>query len=499
MPAGRLRCTAEEKGAFRKSMKPALQKHLYNGLAALVALALSFCPSAAMAEEGDEEQPEPAQAMLEDGDLERRVFAKGCVLIDASDPETLLYAKNPDEPIIPASTTKIMTCILALEMVEDLNSVVAVPDEAASLHKSNSLMGLRRGESLPMIDLLYGLMLPSGNDAAISIACYLAGDVESFAALMNEKAAELGMADTSFATPSGVYRRGFTSTAHDMARLTAYAMQNEMFRKIVSTVNYTVLGNDVRRQDLHLVNSNRLISDPETSSIYYEYAIGAKTGATTVGGKCLVAVAEKDGVMLIASLMGAIDESGDMGWLARRCFIDAKGLFEKAYERLYAFADAETLGCAQIRLDVCAENPRLTDEQDGRFALTADLSGQTAYLRKTDIEAICGGEALLTVEPSLYEAQIVAPIAEGEVLGTVQVSLRGRVLFSAPLLASRAVAAYDPADEPAPAPTVMPETPAAETEAADLNPADIWLCAVTAVVLAALGVALYLRRRRRGA
>lgn len=350
-----------------------------------------------------------------------------------------------------------------------------------------------------MIDLLYGLMLPSGNDAAISIACYLAGDVESFAALMNEKAAELGMADTSFATPSGVYRRGFTSTAHDMARLTAYAMQNEMFRKIVSTVNYTVLGNDVRRQDLHLVNSNRLISDPETSSIYYEYAIGAKTGATTVGGKCLVAVAEKDGVMLIASLMGAIDESGDMGWLARRCFIDAKGLFEKAYERLYAFADAETLGCAQIRLDVCAENPRLTDEQDGRFALTADLSGQTAYLRKTDIEAICGGEALLTVEPSLYEAQIVAPIAEGEALGTVQVSLRGRVLFSAPLLASRAVAAYDPADEPAPAPTVMPETPAAETEAADLNPADIWLCAVTAVVLAALGVALYVRRRRRGA
>ena len=168
-------------------MKPALQKHLYNGLAALVALALSFCPSAAMAEEGDEEQPEPAQAMLEDGDLERRVFAKGCVLIDASDPETLLYAKNPDEPIIPASTTKIMTCILALEMVEDLNSVVAVPDEAASLHKSNSLMGLRRGESLPMIDLLYGLMLPSGNDAAISIACYLAGDVESFAALMNER------------------------------------------------------------------------------------------------------------------------------------------------------------------------------------------------------------------------------------------------------------------------------------------------------------------------
>lgn len=230
------------------------------------------------------------------------MFARGCVLIDASDPETPLYAKNPDAPIIPASTAKIMTCILAIEMAGDLSAAVAVPDEAARLGGSNSRMGLVRGESLPMRDLLYGLMLVSANDAALAIACHLAGSAEDFAALMNGKAAALGMEDTRFAAPSGVYRSGYTSTAHDMARLMAYAMRNGTFRQIVSAAEYTVPANGVRRHELHLVNSNRLISDPETSSYYYEYAIGGKTGTTTVGGKCLVAVAERDGAVLIASL-----------------------------------------------------------------------------------------------------------------------------------------------------------------------------------------------------
>lgn len=268
---------------------------------------------------GKEAAGEPPQAALTDEDLERTVFARGCVLIDASDPETPLYAKNPDAPIIPASTTKIMTCILAIEMAGDLSAAVAVPDEAARLGGSNSRMGLVRGESLPMRDLLYGLMLVSANDAALAIACHLAGSAEDFAALMNGKAAALGMEDTRFAAPSGVYRSGYTSTAHDMARLMVYAMRNGTFRQIVSAAEYTVPANGVRRHELHLVNSNRLISDPETSSYYYEYAIGGKTGTTTVGGKCLVAVAERDGAVLIASLMGARDEKRSRGgWRSLR-------------------------------------------------------------------------------------------------------------------------------------------------------------------------------------
>lgn len=159
-----------------------------------------------------------------------------------------------------------MTCILAIEMAGDLSAAVAVPDEAARLGGSNSRMGLVRGESLPMRDLLYGLMLVSANDAALAIACHLAGSAEDFAALMNGKAAALGMEDTRFAAPSGVYRSGYTSTAHDMARLMAYAMRNGTFRQIVSAAEYTVPANGVRRHELHLVNSNRLISDPGTSS-----------------------------------------------------------------------------------------------------------------------------------------------------------------------------------------------------------------------------------------
>lgn len=212
-----------------------LKKRLMRPLAAwLAGLLLCCAPPAALASAGGEAAGEPPQAALTDEDLERTVFARGCVLIDASDPETPLYAKNPDAPIIPASTTKIMTCILAIEMAGALSAAVAVPDEAARLGGSNSRMGLVRGESLPMRDLLYGLMLVSANDAALAIACHLAGSAEDFAALMNGKAAALGMEDTRFAAPSGVYRSGYTSTAHDMARLTAYAMRNGTFRQIVS-------------------------------------------------------------------------------------------------------------------------------------------------------------------------------------------------------------------------------------------------------------------------
>lgn len=272
---------------------------------------------------------------LTDDDLDRTIRAKGCVLIDASDPDTLLYAKNPDEPIIPASTTKIMTCILAIEMVDDLNTIVYVPHEATKLGPTNSTMGLVAGESLPMIDLLYGLMLPSGNDAANAIAYYIAGGIDEFAVIMNEKAEEIGMTNTTFATPSGTYRNRATSTARDMARLAAYAMKNDMFRKVVSTKTYTVPGNDVRKHDLNLRNSTRLISASETSRFYYEYAIGGKTGATSVGGNCQIAMAMKDDHMLIVSLMGARLRDGEShNRVAGLCFLDAIELFEKAYTML---------------------------------------------------------------------------------------------------------------------------------------------------------------------
>lgn len=298
------------------------------------------------------------------------MFARGCVLIDASDPETPLYAKNPDAPIIPASTTKIMTCILAIEMAGDLSAAVAVPDEAARLGGSNSRMGLVRGESLPMRDLLYGLMLVSANDAALAIACHLAGSAEDFAALMNGKAAALGMEDTRFAAPSGVYRSGYTSTAHDMA---------------------------------------------------------------------------------------------------------------------------EALGCAQVRLDARAGNACPSDAGQGRLALVADLWGRTAFMRRTDIEAVRSGAAQLSLEPSPDAARVEAPVFEGEAFGTLNVTLRGRTLFSAPLLASRSVEAYEPAA--APSPTPGEDAPAAQDASAETARASPYLAAAAC---AAGCVLLLLRRRRRG-
>lgn len=301
------------------------------------------------------------------------------------------------------------------------------------------------------------------------------------------------MEDTRFAAPSGIYRSGYTSTAHDMARLMAYAMRNGTFRQIVSAAEYTVPANGVRRHELHLVNSNRLISDPGTSSYYYEYAIGGKTGTTTVGGKCLVAVAERDGAVLIASLMGARDEKRSRGWLENRCFADAKGLFERAYELLYAPVTAEALGCAQVRLDARAENACPSDAGQGRLALVADLWGRTAFMRRTDIEAVRSGAAQRSLEPSPDAARVEAPVFEGEAFGTLNVTLRGRTLFSAPLLASRSVEAYEPAA--APSPTPGEDAPAAQDASAETARASPYLAAAACAAGCAL---LLLRRRRRG-
>jgi D-alanyl-D-alanine carboxypeptidase len=203
---------------------------------------------------------------------------------------------------------KIMTCILTLEHVEDLSETTVVTKQAANLKDSNSLMGMFYGETLTIDQLLHGLMLVSGNDAALMLANYIAGSVADYTDMANAKAAELGMTNTHFLNASGAYRSGQYSTARDMATLMSYALKNERFRELISTVKYSIEPNDVRKRADELENSNRLISDdPETSDVYCPLAIGGKTGSTVNGGKCLVAAGALDGARVIVVLIGADD------------------------------------------------------------------------------------------------------------------------------------------------------------------------------------------------
>ncbi|WP_318361888.1 D-alanyl-D-alanine carboxypeptidase family protein [uncultured Agathobaculum sp.] len=209
------------------------------------------------------------------------VSARGAVVIDADTGETL-FEQNADARLPMASTTKIMTALVALGE-GDLDRIYTVKPEYAAVEGSS--MYLQAGERLSLRDTLYGLMLASGNDAAVAIAGECGG-MSAFVGKMNAKAAELGLTDTHFDNPNGLPSDTHYTTAHELAKITAAALKDPVFRQIVSTKSCTVSGHT-------LTNHNRLLS-------MYDGAVGVKTGFTRAAGRCLVSAAERNGRTLIA-------------------------------------------------------------------------------------------------------------------------------------------------------------------------------------------------------
>lgn len=210
------------------------------------------------------------------------VSAQSAIVMDAATGR-ILYEKNADERSLIASTTKIMTALIICEQCNVLDRV-RIPKEAVGIEGSS--MYLREGEVLTIQDLLYGLMLRSGNDAAVALAIYCSGTVEGFAQLMNDKAHRLGMKDSHFVNPNGLDAPGHYSTARDMAALAAYAMENPIFAQTVSTKS-------VRVGERSLQNHNKLLWQ-------LEGAEGVKTGYTKAAGRILVSSAKRQGRRLVA-------------------------------------------------------------------------------------------------------------------------------------------------------------------------------------------------------
>ena len=195
---------------------------------------------------------------------------------------TVLYSHEADRPLPIASITKIMTGLLTVERC-DLNAKVVIRSEWLGTEGSN--MGLQAGDVLSVKELLYGLMLASGNDAAVALACYMAGDVPTFVQWMNDRAAELGMNDTCFQNPHGLTQKGHQSTARDMGVLACAAMENDSFAEVTGYRNAEVHG-------ILLRNHNRLLWD-------YPGTLGVKTGYTEAAGRTLVSCAKREGMSLI--------------------------------------------------------------------------------------------------------------------------------------------------------------------------------------------------------
>ena len=216
------------------------------------------------------------------------ISAQSAVVIETSG-NRIIYQKNPHKKLPMASTTKIMTAICAIE-AGNIDRTVVVDDRAVGVEGSS--VYLAKGERLTVRDLLYGLMLHSGNDAAVAIACSVSGSVEDFAKLMNDTAVRIGAVNTHFDNPNGLDSDNHYTTAYDLALITSYGLKNADFAEIVSTYTATIPNGD-KPYPRKLKNHNRLLKT-------YEGCIGVKTGYTRRCGRCLVSAAERDNKRLVA-------------------------------------------------------------------------------------------------------------------------------------------------------------------------------------------------------
>lgn len=229
-----------------------------------------------------------------------------CAVVISEQTGEILFEKNPHKQQSMASTTKIMTSLLAIESGK-LQNEIKITEEMIKVEGTS--MGLLPGDSVSLDELLHGMLIQSGNDAANATAVYLSGSLESFAQSMNTRAKQIGMNNTNFVTPSGLDSQEHYSTAYDMALLGREAVLNSKFLSVCSKQKATLTyGNPPYSRTLY--NHNKLLD-------YYEYALGIKTGFTKKSGRCLVSYAKKDGVGLIAVTLNAPND-----WQDHRLMLD---------------------------------------------------------------------------------------------------------------------------------------------------------------------------------
>ncbi len=319
--------------------------------------------------------------------------AKSCVVMDADTGRVLLW-HNADTPLPMASTTKIMTALVALENAA-LDENVTAGRNAFGVPGTSIYLDL--GECLTMEQMLHGLMLSSGNDAAVAIAEHVGGTVDEFCRMMTQRAAELGCTDTVFLTPHGLPQEGHYTTARDLALITREAMRHETFRAIVSTQRATIPWQG-RDYDRVLTNKNRLLAE-------YDGAMGVKTGYTRAAGRCLVTAAERDGVRLICVVLNCWD------W------------FEES---------ARLLDCAFARWE------RIDMLQKGECIREIPVAGSGGSACRAvladDLSGLAEDGDLPSLEIDL-PAELTAPIHAGTVLGEVRLVCGGATVGSSPLIA----------------------------------------------------------------
>ena len=366
------------------------------------------------------------------------LYAQAAVVMDANSGR-VLFDKNATEQVYPASTTKIMTLLLACEYGH-LDETITIPEEAADISSDSSVVPVTPGETMRFIDLLYGLEMHSGNDAANAVAVIVAGSIPNFVAMMNQRAQSLGMEGTHYANAHGLHDAMHYTTAQDLATLTAEALKNDTFRQIVSTLSYEMPATE-ERGPLWLSCSYDVMN-PD-NELYYEGCIGVKSGFTSNAGQSFVGAAERDGLTLISVAMNCASTNDDEA--KRTKFVDTVRLLDFGFSQYDAY-DFTTLFdlATDGTLVTMVQEAHQDDPYAGQLTLNASqISGNWQN------KMVYGDEAARTQAVQEFrqhltvtiQPEVMAPVIGGQTLGSISYSDPEGNTMSGVLVASRGVEA----------------------------------------------------------
>lgn len=331
------------------------------------------------------------------------IKAKSAVLMEPNTGK-VLYEQNPDEKLSPASVTKVMSLLLVMEAIDrkdiSLETVVTASEHACSM--GGSQIWLEPGETMTVNDLLKAAVIASANDACVALGETIAGSEEGFVAMMNERAKELGMTNTTFKNCTGLDAEGHLTTAYDVALMSSALIKHELIKDYS-----TVWMDSLRDGKSELVNTNKLVR-------FYQGATGLKTGTTSIAKYCLSATAERGGLELVAVIMA--------GETSPERFNGAKKLLDYGFAN-YNFSSIS----AELEEGLCLPIAKGTQK---KIAVKADgnLNVLLPKTTKGNIE-----------RKTVYNENLTAPIKKGDVLGTVTVTLNGEQLGEIPVIASESV------------------------------------------------------------
>ena len=309
----------------------------------------------------------------------------------------IIYERNADKKIYPASLTKLMTAILVVENCE-LDEIVTVSENAVNSVPSGYVnANLQVGEELTVEDLLYVMLIPSANDAANALAEHVGGNIESFSAMMNSRAKELGCTQSNFTNPSGLHQKEHYTTTRDLFLISQKAISNDLIKKVVGTTKYTLPSTNKYTRAKRVFTTTNYMIQKSLTAYYCDYCIGGKTGYTSEAKNCVVEFAKKDGIELTAIVMG--EEAKVKG----QKFLDAKEMFEyvlKNYESKQVAKQNEKY--ETIKVNNGTKDTRMLD-----------------VLYNDNVNVLKQKNSQKEVKKSVEYTNINAPIQKGDIIGKI--------------------------------------------------------------------------------